>query len=245
MVTEEVRKEFRKELKDLQTKRFNEDNLYNEMAFYIDSRNDAWKKLLTTVQRRIITEFGRETFNHVEAGKPLEMKHETKQFNAFVESVEVYITDVVADHVVKINTTTKKKLQDIIQEGFADGLPVKGPESIASLIDTLYLDQIIPNRSETIARTEVIGASNFGSLNGALQSTPNLLKVWIVTPDGRERESHALMENYPAIPLDETFEIFNPDEGGTSYADFPGSPLLPAYEVINCRCAIGYEYKEE
>jgi hypothetical protein len=81
-------------------------------------------------------------------------------------------------------------------------------------------------------------------MEGAKQSTPDLLKIWIVTPDGRERESHALMESYPSIELNENFAIFNPEEGGTSYGEFPGDPNLPAYEVINCRCAVGYAYKQ-
>jgi hypothetical protein len=244
VVETEVKKEFKKELEDLQKKRFAEDNYYNEVAQYIDSREKAWQKLLTTVQRRIITEFGRESFDVIEAGKPMEQKMELKKFNAFVENVELYITDIVGDHVTKINDTTKTKLRNIIQRGFAEGLPVKGEDSIESLIESLYLEQIIPNRSQTIARTEVVGASNFGSWEGARQSTPDLLKIWIVTPDGRERESHGLMENHPAIGMNEQFAIFNPEEGGTSYAEFPGDPSLPAYEVINCRCAIGYEYQE-
>ena len=244
MVENEVKKEFRKELKDLTTKKFNEDNLGNEMLQYIDSRKKDWIKLLTIVQRRIISEFGKESFDKIEDDKPLEQKMITK-FNLFTEAIDVYINSAVADHVQKVTDTTKNKIKGIVQRGVAEGLPVKGENSIETLINSLYLDQIIPNRSQTIARTEVVGASNFGSMEGAKQSTPDLLKIWIVTPDGRERKSHALMESYPSIQLNENFAIFNPEKGGTSYGEFPGDPNLPAYEVINCRCAVGYAYKDQ
>jgi hypothetical protein len=53
------------------------------------------------------------------------------------------------------------------------------------------------------------------------------------------------MQNHPSIELNENFAIFNPEEGGTSYGEFPGDPNFPAYEVINCRCAVGYAYKDQ
>lgn len=135
-----------------------------------------------------------------------------------------------------ITETTKNDIKNIIIDSMAEGASIL---TMTESLDKLYLDKIIPNRSRTIARTEVVSASNFGSLAGAQQTTPKLRKVWIPTFDDSTRDSHRAMANHPAIKLNESFDV------NGSRGKYPADFSLPAKESINCRCAVGYEYAEE
>ena len=208
----------------------------------IKSDQSNWQALLTSVYISVIEEFGQKSLSQVNR-----IKQVTK-FNVFDEAVKSFIAKSVAEEVVEIEETTKKKLKKIIVDGLAEGKPIgkfslslaieEQKDSIALDIGRLYLEQIIPNRSETIARTEVISASNAGSLQGAKQSGLEIMKRWIATPDDDIRETHADLLGSPAIEMDELFEV------GDSYGEFPGDPNLSAEERINCRCTIAYERKE-
>jgi hypothetical protein len=170
---------------------------------------------------------------------------ETKRFDFATDAIRNYITNTSAEKVVLITETTKTAIKKIILEAvsgegdltiFAEGASI---QQMTMAIDKLYLDQIIKNRSRTIARTEVVSTSNFGSMEGARQTTPRIRKVWIPTFDDSTRESHLDMSNHPPIRLDEMFDV------GDSRGEYPGDFNLPPEEVINCRCAIGYEYEDE
>jgi hypothetical protein len=160
---------------------------------------------------------------------------ETKRFDFASDTILNYITNTSAEKVVLITETTKVKIKNIIIESVSEGASIL---TMTEAIDKLYLDQIIPNRSRTIARTEVVSTSNFGSMEGARQTTPRIRKVWIPTFDDSTRESHLDMANHPPIRLNEMFDV------GDSRGEYPGDFNLPPEEVINCRCAIGYEYEE-
>lgn len=93
-------------------------------------------------------------------------------------------------------------------------------------------------RATTIARTEVIRASNYASLAGAAQAAEDtslaLVKIWVATGGGRTRESHAAADGQRQ-PLDEPFVV------GGEQAQYPGDPSLSAAESVNCRCTVAYE----
>ena len=185
--------------------------------------------MLKDIYKDVIKDFGTRTYNDIESRKP-EVK---SKFDFLTDDIQRYITSTTADKVVLITETTKKLIKIIVGKAIAEGKSIPETED---LIDKLYLDQIIPNRSRTIARTEVVSASNYGSIAGAKQTSPKLFKVWIPTFDDSTRETHLTMANHPPIGLDEQFNV------GGYYAQQPGDFSLPASEVINCRCAIGYEY---
>jgi hypothetical protein len=198
-----------------------------------------WEALLTGVYISVIEDFGQKSLNQVNTIK------EVTKFNVFDEAIKAYIAKTVAEEVVRIEDTTKNKIKNIIAIGLAQGkrigkfslnLPIEDQiDSISLDIGKLYLEQIIPNRSETIARTEVISASNSGSLQGAKQSGLKLMKRWIATADDDIRESHLNLLGSSAIGMDELFSV------GASNGQFPGDPNLSAEERINCRCTIAYE----
>jgi hypothetical protein len=187
--------------------------------------------MLKNIYKDIIKHFGEKTYNDIES-RMNEIKAKRK-FSALTEDIENYIEDVTADKVVMITETTKRDIKKIVSKAIEEGKSVAQMEED---IDALYLKQIIPNRSKTIARTEVVSASNYGSYSGAKQTSSKLKKIWIPTFDDSTRETHLNMANHPAIGLDEQFNV------GGFYGLHPADFALPASEVINCRCAIGYEF---
>ena len=92
-----------------------------------------------------------------------------------------------------------------------------------------------PNRATTIARTETIGALSAGRHDAFLafaaeDPDTEYEHLWLATEDGRTRPHHRDADGQ-RVPLDQPFIV-----GGFELR-FPGDPLGPAQEVINCRCA--------
>ena len=98
---------------------------------------------------------------------------------------------------------------------------------------TKTLDKIELWRAERIVRTEVISASNRGSLLGAETTGLKLNKVWLTAGDNRVRHTpgHNSLNHQP-VAIDKTFA------NGMQY---PGDPAGGAKETIQCRCSIYYE----
>lgn len=127
-----------------------------------------------------------------------------------------------------INTTTLKLLREALAEGVDQGESIP---QLAKRIDALYLDEIIPNRSTTIARTETLSASNHAAWESAQQSGLSLTKVWLATGDNRTRPAH-LDADGQEVGLDEDFEV------GGEMLSYPGAPGGSAQNVCDCRCTL-------
>lgn len=187
------------------------------------------QNILNASYQLVIKEFGTLSYNKIDKA--------LKEDDVFIlnQFIMEYIKLVTARKVVMINETTEKEIKGVVQLAEREGLSV--PE-MSKLIDRLYLDQIIPNRSTVIARTEVVSASNFGSLQGAKQAGDDLgvevKKIWIRTFDDRVRDTHAEAGNHAPINLDAKFNV------GGAELEFPGDFKGPAKEVIQCRCTVGY-----
>lgn len=93
-------------------------------------------------------------------------------------------------------------------------------------------DVTVP-RSRTIARTEVISASNASSIAQARSAGVGMEKGWLATEDDRTRPAHVLADGQ-WVPLDGMFDV------GGELLDFPGDPEGRADNVINERCSIIY-----
>jgi hypothetical protein len=109
--------------------------------------------------------------------------------------------------------------------------------------DTLSADQIdrmtdayqrrfVAFHAETIARTTALDANKLGqelafeqAAESGVLDTDRLVKRWVTTLDGRERETHAEMDGVE-VPYDEPWIV--PDAGPQMY---------PGEGEYNCRCA--------
>lgn len=132
-------------------------------------------------------------------------------------------------HVHDINKTTRNELYAELQTGFREG---EGIRKLSARIMDVF-DGADKYRAEMIARTEVIGASNAGAMEGYKEAGIKY-KRWIASPKGDYRPDHLEMMGQAPIPLDEPFIV-----GGEEMMQ-PGDESLGASagNIINCRCAI-------
>jgi hypothetical protein len=238
-----TKREIKKYFEDQQNKMMrrlknaNDNNIERIANQVVDDTSKNIRNILIAMNRVAIEDFGMDSYNDYKNQKMM-----TKAFEPYNDLLSYWITLNVGNAVTLVDDTTKREIKDIIIESVALGWGIGNedtPDTIAFAIGQLYLDQIIPNRSETIARTEVMTAANKGSLEGAQQSGAELLKFWIPTYDGDTRDSHMEVGQHPAIELDQLFQV------GQSQGEFPADARLSAKERINCRCAVGYKRKRQ
>lgn len=144
-----------------------------------------------------------------------------------------FITTEGATSIRGITETVRKKVQQVLAAAADAGLGVR--EAAAKLraeVATFSREQAV-----TIVRTELITASNVGSLMGAEATGLRLNKFWIATPGARTRPTHQAAAGQ-TVALSQSFTV-----GGFA-ARYPGDPLLPAKERVRCRCSIGYKPRE-
>jgi hypothetical protein len=184
--------------------------------------------LLEDIYSRVGLRFAKATYNGL-----LKQKAEFDEA-AFDAIISDYLEEVGAENVVGITQTTQNILVRIVEDGIEQGLSVQEmSRSIRDKVAPLY-----KNRALTIARTETISASNFGSISGARMTGLDLIKEWIPALDDRTRTDHSQMMGKKK-PLDKPFTV------GGDLMDYPldGSMGASAKQIVNCRCSIGYAKK--
>jgi hypothetical protein len=91
-----------------------------------------------------------------------------------------------------------------------------------------------PNRATVVARTETMSALNAGRTDTfvavAEETGDEFEQVWLSTIDRRTRATHKTADGQ-RVPIGQPFTV-----GGVSLR-YPGDPLGPAKEIIQCRCS--------
>lgn len=206
---------------------------YGRASRALDKSSDALKDVLYKLYQDVAVDVGQETLKQF---KKEAASHERKGIvddflKLFSSDVLVYLLSLAGQKIQQITESTRAEIQSTLSDGVAAGESIP---KLAKRIDDLYLPQIIPNRSKVIARTEVVGASNFAAVQAAKQSGLTLNKVWLATEDSRTRPDHADADGQE-VGMDEKFTV-----GGVEM-DRPGDPSAPADLVINCRCTIYFK----
>lgn len=150
--------------------------------------------------------------------------------DTFDAKVHEYFSRFAAMKVQEITETSRKKIRRQLSIATAEGESV---QEIATRLDKLYLEDIIPNRSMTIARTESGAAANWASHAEAEATGYVKTKEWLTNKDGRERDTHAEADGQ-IVPIDDQFVV------GSARLGYPNDPSGPAEEIINCRCTMLY-----
>lgn len=147
-------------------------------------------------------------------------------FNVANPAVAKFIEERAQRFAELINETTWNMLKDALREGMDKG------ESIPDLMKRVVevMGERIRSTPENIARTEVIGASNGGTLDAWKQSGVVKGKVWLAALDDRTRETHVDAHGQER-DLDEAFEV------GAGSGPAPGQIGL-AEEDCQCRCTM-------
>lgn len=198
----------------------------------LDAGRKAWKESLETL--------------YVTVGKPFAEAIE-EQFKTAVgptstkaggegwaKGVRAWIAKQAGRKIKQINKTTLAQVRTELAAGAEAG---EGALALSKRIDALYLKQIIPNRSETIARTETTTASNVASREAAKDTGLDMEKEWIASRDDRVRASHADVDGM-SVPIDEPYDVDGEE------LMFPGDSENGSVEnIANCRCVEGYNVK--
>lgn len=90
------------------------------------------------------------------------------------------------------------------------------------------------------ARTAMTSAQNAGRMEVMQEASEmgiQVRKVWIATLDERTRDAHQELDG-------QTADINEPFDSMLGQIDYPGDPKADDANIWNCRCTLGYEYKE-
>ncbi len=155
----------------------------------------------------------------------------TVDFSIELPEVVAWLENKTFNLAREVNETTLDKLRAELVEGFTqrEGIP-----QIEERIGKVF-DMRRGYETERIARTEIIGASNQGSLQAYKQSGVVHKKSWLAAMDERTRPTHGdahMRYQADPIPIDAKFIV------GNSEMDAPGDPSASAEEIVNCRCGI-------
>ncbi len=194
------------------------------------------KNILYKYYMRVGMMMNKEVLNQIKAKRPdIEVKAQSK-YEAFLQR---WAAAEAGRKATPIAGTTLADLNRAVQNAYAS------PDAETTVISSILAVRGYSDfRANTIARTETHNAAMFASLETANdfadEQSVVMLKAWSPTVDDRSREYHAVMENADAIPMDETFQVENPN-GGHDEMIGPGDPSAPPEQVINCRCVLTYE----
>ena len=205
---------------------------YHEMI-QVDPK--PMENLFETLYTNVGAKFARDTWAE---NKP--KADEWEPVDKWTLYMRSYIRQRLGSRIKSITDNTIEQARRIIRRSAETALDEgQGSMELARVIrDALNTEMIPMNtwRALRIARTEVVGASNAGSLLGAKELNVPMNKIWIATFDSRTRDTHAAM-NGVKVDMSEAFNV-----GGWPM-ECPGDPDAPADEVINCRCTVAYEVK--
>jgi 2'-5' RNA ligase len=140
-----------------------------------------------------------------------------------------------ASQITHISRTTQLDVMRIIRAAYEEGLSI---DDTAKAIRA-QMKEANPARARLIARTELAGAVNGGSLSAA-QIVSNatgvaLYKQWLTAMGAKHPRHHKYIGlSGQTRKLDEYFQV------GRAALEHPGDPSGPGEEVCNCRCSMIY-----
>ncbi|MEK6479614.1 phage minor head protein [Catalinimonas sp. 4WD22] len=195
------------------------------------------EKVLSELYSTVSIEFAKDSYKSLFPEKSYTVTVSTKNLDDLVtiwlDKFRQYVFTDGAEKVRNITTTTKTIIKRIIQKSGNEGLSI--PDTSKLLLSEWR--SLAKSRSVVIARTEIIAASNYGSLTGAQSTGLEIDKIWISTRDSRTRDKHIIADGQ-RVDINSNFQV-----GGESLP-YPGGGKIPSNN-IQCRCTVGYKRKGE
>ncbi len=172
--------------------------------------------------------FARNMFNNI-------VQRQQKDDDFWEDAYRAYMSSRAAAKAATIARTQGGMINAVIdlviREAEVDGLSIAEARDRIVYEVTKRMNEIHAWEAERIARTEVIGAANKGSYDGALSSGLEIKKMWLTSGLPGIRPSHSYYESLGFVPMNYSYNI------GLQH---PGDPQGPPEDIINCRCAIIY-----
>ena len=210
-------------------------------AEHINLSDEQVRNAQREVYRNVGKSFGKWTYDNLKGKSKDEKDNLTEWLDGYLIR---YVEEKTGERIKVITNTTRERyirtVKTTVSEALAEGLSV---EDIATRISQ-RLNNDIGYRAVRIARTEVISASNAGSIAGARATNLALKKVWMSTKRGHTRLSHQHMDGKGVDMMDRFSVPIYDGKGnylGSEMLDYPGDTNGSAGNVINCRCTVVYE----
>lgn len=214
--------------------RINEQN-YNSRLLLDTIKPDAIVKRYEDLYTLVGADFAREQYNRL---KGLDIDLLTKEEDTWYNYLRHYVKNRLWKRIENVNQTSiataGRIINGVLEQSVNEGL---GAYETATRIKRGLIDDGIQYnqwRALRIARTEIMTASNLGSMEGAKATGEALEKFWISTYDSRTRDTHRVVESQNPKMMNEPFLV------GMYQMQHPGDPAGGPEEVINCRCTIAY-----
>jgi len=212
----------------------NEQN-YNSRLLLDTIKPDAIWKRYEQLYTLVGADFAREQFNRLKGNDPDLL---TKEEDTWYNYLRHYVKNRLWKRIESVNNTSVETagriINGVLEQSVTEGL---GAYETATRIKRGLIEEGVEYnqwRALRIARTEIMTASNAGSMEGAKATGEALQKYWIPTFDSRSRDTHMAVEAQNPKMMNETFQV------GMYQMQHPGDPSGGAEEVINCRCSIAY-----
>jgi len=214
--------------------RINEQN-YNSHFLLDTITPDAIAKRYEQLYTLVGADFARDQYNKLKGNDPDLL---TKEEDTWFNYMRNYVKRRVWKRIENVNQTSintaGRIINDILRQTVSEGL---GAYETATRIKRGLIDQGIQYnqwRALRIARTEIMTASNLGSMEGAKATGEALQKYWIPTFDSRSRDTHMAVEAQNPKMMNETFQV------GIYNMQHPGDPAGGVEEIANCRCGLAF-----
>lgn len=188
-----------------------------------------WQKFYVSTWNSMVEEFAKETFNSLKSQTGGNEKKDEKAFEFLNTTITSYIIRSAALKVVGVTDFTKSVIAGLVLNIFNQETS-NTMDDVAKAVKSTYQD-FSRYRSFRIARTEVAGATNYGSMTGAKASGVAAKKEWLSAGDERVRKSHQHVDG-EKVGMDERFS-----NGLYFPAEYEAGK---AAETINCRCVLVY-----
>ncbi len=142
-----------------------------------------------------------------------------------------------------LNRQLRDRRFDPTLRAVARGDRILTPAQIDRMVDR-YQERYVQFRANVIARTETVAAIHAGEQEMWIQAVESgavrpedVTSTWRTAADEKVRASHMAM-NGQSQPLGEPFT-----SGNGNSLRFPGDPLGPASDTVNCRCVVARQLK--
>lgn len=194
-------------------------------SFYLPDPNDLLDEVLTghgRIYQALVERFGEAAAKSIakQVGKTVAFDNGTPQLLSMVERDSVRIAEST--------THTLDGLRVNLGQGLAEG------ETMRDLIDRIE-GEIGHTKADRIARTEAISAANSGTIEGFRQAGVEK-EEWLSSRDAYVRFSHEHADGQ-VREVNDLFDLVD-EKGRHSQLQYPGDPMGPPWEVINCRCTL-------
>jgi len=154
--------------------------------------------------------------------------------DSWTDRMLAYAFNEAGDFIVSIQRTAREDMLTIVGNILAEGFEIgTSRDSMAEKIAKQFVQEWGDSaewKGKRIAQTEMIRASNYGTLQGVEALGIPYDRVWYSGGAG-VRPTHA-EANGQVVDSQDPFII------GGWQAFYPGDPTLPPEESINCRCAV-------